>query len=120
MPETVAALRRACEEYVRAGRPVSAARAAYWIVFALGNNREFAQAAGWLARAVHLLESQPPDCAEHGLVLGAMAFHHNMTGEYAEASEARRWLKRSSSARGRPASAGYHLAQRGRESMWTA
>lgn len=85
VPDCVTALRRAAEAHIEAGQPRQAARAVFWIVFALGNQGDLAQASGWLARATHLLESQPPDCAEQGLVLGAMARRHMATGDVAQA-----------------------------------
>ncbi len=87
LPESVAALRRSYESHVKAGQPRRSARAVFWIAYALGSNGETAQAAGWLARAVQLLESQPPDCAEQGLVVGAMAFRAMDIGEYDEARQ---------------------------------
>ncbi len=56
----------------------------FWIAYALGNQGDVAQAGGWLARAGHLLEGQPPGCAEQGLVLGAMAFRHMMAGDFTQ------------------------------------
>jgi ATP/maltotriose-dependent transcriptional regulator MalT len=85
--ECVSALRRACELYAQAGQPRRAARAVFWIAFVLGNQGDSAQAAGWLARAGQLLESQPADCAERGLLLGAIAFGHNMAGEFDQAHD---------------------------------
>ena len=85
LPESITALRRACEAFLAADEPRRAARAVFWMVFVLGNQGQAAQAAGWLARAEHLLADQPADCAERGLVLGAKAFGHNHTGEYADA-----------------------------------
>lgn len=81
VPECVVALRRACEAHVRAGQPRQAARAVFWISYALGNQGEVAQAGGWLSRAVQLLETEPPGCAEQGLLLGAMAFRQLRGGD---------------------------------------
>jgi len=87
LPESVTALRSACEALLAADEPRRAARAVFWMVFLLSNQGQAAQAAGWLARAEHLLADQPADCAERGLVLGAKAFGHIHTGEYAQALE---------------------------------
>ncbi|NUR71716.1 MAG: hypothetical protein HOU81_12915 [Hamadaea sp.] len=59
-----------------------AARAAFWMSFALGNRGEIGQASAWLARAEALLEQDGPDCAERGLVLSAHAFRSNAAGEF--------------------------------------
>jgi DNA-binding CsgD family transcriptional regulator len=87
LPKSVTALRSACEALLAADEPRRAARAVFWMVFLLSNQGQAAQAAGWLARAEHLLADQPADCAERGLVLGAKAFGHIHTGEYAQALE---------------------------------
>jgi DNA-binding CsgD family transcriptional regulator len=46
-----------------------AARAAFWIAFALLDARELARAAGWTARARRLLEDEGLDCVERGYVM---------------------------------------------------
>ncbi|NUO55892.1 MAG: hypothetical protein HOV71_18960 [Hamadaea sp.] len=80
----VDALRRAYEIDVREIRPRRAARAAFWMSFALGNQGEIGQASGWLARAEALLAAEPADCAERGLVLSAYAFRSNAGGDFAQ------------------------------------
>ncbi|HEY7224712.1 MAG TPA: LuxR C-terminal-related transcriptional regulator [Micromonosporaceae bacterium] len=85
VPECLSALRRACEAHVRARDLRRAARASFWMSYVLGNLRDAAQASGWLARAERLLDAEPVDCAEQGLVLGGRAFHQMMAGEFAQA-----------------------------------
>jgi DNA-binding CsgD family transcriptional regulator len=46
-----------------------AARAAFWIAFALLDAREPARAAGWVARCRRLLEEEGQDCVERGYVM---------------------------------------------------
>ena len=72
-------------------------RCALWLAFHLGNAGELAQAGGWLGQANRLLEHEPPDCAERGLLLLPLAIQHIVTGDPAAAGSCRR---------GRPGSAG--------------
>lgn len=59
---------RAHQEYLTHQDARGAARCATWLVFRLSFAREYAQAAGWHARARRLLEDQP-DCVEQGFLL---------------------------------------------------
>jgi DNA-binding CsgD family transcriptional regulator len=70
------ALQRAQQLHAEAGASRRAARCAFWLAFHLGSAGELAQAGGWLARANRLLERQPPDCAERGLLLLSLAVQH--------------------------------------------
>ena len=81
------ALQRAQQLHTEAGDPRRAARCALWLAFHLGNAGELAQAGGWLARANRLLEHEPPDCAERGLLLLPLAIQHIVTGDPAAARE---------------------------------
>ena len=81
------ALQRAQQLHAEAGDPRRAARCALWLAFHLGNAGELAQAGGWLARANRLLEHEPPDCAERGLLLLPAAIQHIVTGDPAAAGE---------------------------------
>ncbi len=87
VPDCVAASRRAYDVQVAAGHNRPAARAAFWIVYALSNRGDLAQAGGWLTRAIELLATEPPDCAEQGLVLTARAFQLNHGGAPDRAAE---------------------------------
>ena len=81
------ALQRAQQLHAEAGDPRRAARCALWLAFHLGSAGELAQAGGWLARANRLLEHEPPDCAERGLLLLPLAIQHIVTGDPAAARE---------------------------------
>jgi DNA-binding NarL/FixJ family response regulator len=85
--ECLGALQRAQQLHAEAGDPRRAARCALWLAFHLGNRGEPAQAGGWLARANRLLEQEPPDCAERGLLLLPLAIQHIVTGDPAAARE---------------------------------
>ena len=74
--DCLGALRRAQQLHAEAGESRRAARCAFWLAFHLGSAGELAQAGGWLARANRLLEHEPPDCAEHGLLLLSLAVQH--------------------------------------------
>jgi DNA-binding CsgD family transcriptional regulator len=65
-------LARAHRDALAAGDPVRAARAAFWLGFALSSEGKTAQGGGWLARAEHLLEGRP-ETVEHGYLLLASA-----------------------------------------------
>jgi DNA-binding CsgD family transcriptional regulator len=75
------ALQRAQQLHAEGGDPRRAARCAFWLSFHLINRGDLAQASGWLARAGRLLEGEPPDCAEHGLLLLPVALRHLDAGE---------------------------------------
>jgi len=94
LPESVTALRSACEAFLAADEPRRAARAVFWMVFLLGNQGQAAQAAGWLARAEHLLADQPADCAVRRL-----------SGTSTPASTHRRWNRRGRPSRSAAAAA---------------
>jgi DNA-binding CsgD family transcriptional regulator len=65
-----------------------AARAAFWIAFALIGARELARAAGWAARARRLLEQDRHDCVECGFVLLPQALEHAAGGDLTAAEAA--------------------------------
>jgi DNA-binding CsgD family transcriptional regulator len=79
------ALQRAQQLHAEAGEPRRAARCAFWLAFHLGNAGELAPAGGWLARANRLLEHEPPDCAERGLLLLSLAVQHIVADDNAAA-----------------------------------
>jgi tetratricopeptide (TPR) repeat protein len=80
--ECLEALRRAYQRYVDSGSPRRAVRSAFWLLFHLNNQGDFAQATGWLARANRLLEDAPEQCAEHGYMLVPIAFHSIVSGDF--------------------------------------
>src|SRR5918996_4795295 len=81
------ALQRAQQLHAEAGESRRAARCAFWLAFHLGSRGELAQAGGWLARANRLLEHEPPDCAERGLLLLSLAVQHIGADDNAAAQE---------------------------------
>ena len=85
--DCLGALQRAQQLHAEAGDLRRAARCAFWLAFHLGSAGELAQAGGWLARANRLLEHEPPDCAEHGLLLLSLAVQHIGTDDNAAAQE---------------------------------
>jgi DNA-binding CsgD family transcriptional regulator len=85
--DCLGALQRAQQLHAEAGDPRRAARCALWLAFHLGSAGELAQAGGWLARANRLLEHEPPDCTERGLLLLSLAVQHIGAGDNAAAQE---------------------------------
>jgi DNA-binding CsgD family transcriptional regulator len=85
--DCLGALQRAQQLHAQAGESRRAARCAFWLAFHLGSAGELAQAGGWLARANRLLEHEPPDCAERGLLLLSLAVQHIGADDNAAAQE---------------------------------
>jgi DNA-binding CsgD family transcriptional regulator len=85
--DCLGALQRAQKLHAEAGESRRAARCAFWLAFHLGSAGELAQAGGWLARANRLLEHEPPDCTERGLLLLSLAVQHIGEGDNAAAQE---------------------------------
>jgi DNA-binding CsgD family transcriptional regulator len=79
---------RAHSEWLRLHDVRRAVRCAFWLVLDLLTRNEAAQAAGWLARAQHLLDEQPGDCAEQGLLLALVVRTHIRAGDTDGAHEA--------------------------------
>lgn len=79
---------RAHAEWLRLHDPKRAARCTFWLVLDLLTRGEAARAAGWIARAQHLLERQPGDCAERGLLFAIVARTHVRQGGIDGAHEA--------------------------------
>ena len=90
--EHAAALERAHQAHLEAGRPVRAARCAAWLSITLLLRGEVARSSGWLARAERLLEREGGDCVERGYVLLPLMVRGHMAGDdassYAAATEA--------------------------------
>jgi DNA-binding CsgD family transcriptional regulator len=85
--DCLGALQRAQQLHAEAGDLRRAARCAFWLAFHLGSAGELAQAGGWLARANRLLEQEPPDCAERGLLLLSLAVQHIVAADNRAAQE---------------------------------
>ncbi|HKI94691.1 MAG TPA: LuxR C-terminal-related transcriptional regulator [Gemmatimonadales bacterium] len=84
---STAAFARAHQAYLDAGNPARAARCAFWIAFGQLENRDHAQASGWLARAGRLLDDAALDCVERGYLLVPQAVHRAVAGDFAAAME---------------------------------
>ncbi len=83
--DSVEMLSRAHHDCLRAGDTTRAARCAYWLGFSLMMRGEMAPAAGWLARAVRLLDEGGRECAEQGYVLIPAALQSMFAGDFATA-----------------------------------
>ncbi|HEU5417681.1 MAG TPA: LuxR C-terminal-related transcriptional regulator [Streptosporangiaceae bacterium] len=118
--ETVAALRRAAEAFAASGDARRAARAMFWLSFALINEGGVAQGGGWLARAGHVLATAPDDCPERGLLLAAAAFRCNQAGDYAEAQRQAAHAAQIGRRSGDPDVLGLALTQQGAALLMTA
>lgn len=70
---SLAVQERAFHELLGDGRPLPAARCAFWLATVLANEGEVARASGWLARAERILDEAGRDCAEAGYLLAAHA-----------------------------------------------
>jgi len=67
--EATAGWAQAFHGYVASGQPAAAARCGFWLSLTPLLRGEFAQSAGWLARAERLLDDADPDCAERARLL---------------------------------------------------
>ncbi len=79
---------RAHADWLRRHDPKRAVRCTFWLVLDLLTRGEAAPAAGWIARAQHLLDRQPGDCAERGLLFAIIARTHVRRGDIDGAHEA--------------------------------
>jgi DNA-binding CsgD family transcriptional regulator/tetratricopeptide (TPR) repeat protein len=80
-------MERAYEVRLAEGAPRLAARAAFWVGFRARALGEAGRASAWLARAQRLVEREPSECAEQGLLLLPIAFRHQMMGEHEAAAD---------------------------------
>jgi ATP/maltotriose-dependent transcriptional regulator MalT len=85
--EWIDPLTRAHQGWLAAGNTQRAARAAFWLGFALMNRGERAQASGWLARAERLLDEARLDSVERGYLLLPVARRHMLEGNAASVYE---------------------------------
>lgn len=72
---------RAHRAFATQGDDERAAGCALWLAFTLVNRGEFARAAGWVGRAVELLEGGTRDCAQRGFLLALTAVQSLMQGD---------------------------------------
>ncbi|MEX1259159.1 MAG: LuxR C-terminal-related transcriptional regulator [Gemmatimonadota bacterium] len=70
------ALERAHHSYLANGKPLAAARAAFWIGMHLAERGETGPASGWLGRAGRLVEEQGGESVERGYLLLAAGYRH--------------------------------------------
>jgi DNA-binding CsgD family transcriptional regulator len=78
--ESTELLGRAHQGFLREGKPLRAARCAFWLGYIAMFSGEAAQSSGWLARCRRLLEGQP-ESLEHGYLLLPDAVRQVMQGE---------------------------------------
>jgi len=79
---------RAHQSFLDRGNREGAARAAFWLGFALFARGAMAPAAGWLARAERLLDEGQLDCVVRGYLLIPTAIRHIVQGDPAAAHAA--------------------------------
>ena len=75
-------LERVYHARLEASEHVRAARAAFWLTIRFFLLGEPGRAAGWLARAHRIIESEKKDCVEQGYLLIPAALRHLAAGEY--------------------------------------
>jgi tetratricopeptide (TPR) repeat protein len=79
------ALQRAHRAYIAAGDVRRAARCLFWVVFTLLLEGNLAVAGGWLAKAGQMLDQEPRECAEQGLLPLPSVIQASIAGDYAQA-----------------------------------
>jgi ATP/maltotriose-dependent transcriptional regulator MalT len=80
--EYLEVLARAHQRHLDDGEPRRAARAAFWIGMQLIVGGEIGRGTGWIGRAERVLEREPGECAERGLLLMPGAFVQEARGDY--------------------------------------
>ena len=80
-------LPRAHQAFLEGADHEGAARAAFWLGFALLARGAMAPAAGWLARAARVLDDHHVDCVVRGYLLIPVAIQRIVQGEPASADE---------------------------------
>ena len=82
------ALQRAHRAHIAAGDVRRAARCLFWVAFTLLLEGNLAVAGGWLAKAGRMLDQEPRECAELGLLLLPSVVQASIEGDYAQAEAA--------------------------------
>ena len=82
------ALQRAHRAHIAAGDVRRAARCLFWVAFTLLLEGNLAVAGGWLAKADRMLDQDPRECAEQGLLLLPSVVQASIEGDYAQAEAA--------------------------------
>ncbi len=83
--EFVGVLEEAHRAHLSAGRPLPAARCAFWLGFHLATCGEMARANGWFGRAGRLIDDA--DCVERGYLLMTVAYQQLQTGDLEAAAQ---------------------------------
>lgn len=78
-------LQQAHRAYADVGNHRRAARCLFWVAFTLLLEGDLAPAAGWLSRAHRLVDQEPRECAEQGLLLLPEAIQLSSAGDHARA-----------------------------------
>src|SRR5690606_30810851 len=78
-------LQRAHRAHLAAGNVRRAARCLFWVAFTLLLEGNLAVAGGWLAKASRILNQDPHECAEQGLLLLPSVVQASIEGNYAQA-----------------------------------
>ena len=79
------ALQRAHRAHIAAGDIRRAARCLFWVAFTLLLEGNLAVAGGWLAKAGRILDQDPHECAEQGLLMLPSVVQASIEGDYAQA-----------------------------------
>ena len=82
------ALQRAHRAHIAAGDVRRAARCLFWVAFTLLLEGNLAVAGGWLAKAGRMLDQEPRECAELGLLMLPSVVQASIEGDYAQAEAA--------------------------------
>jgi hypothetical protein len=77
--------------HIAAGDVRRAARCLFWVAFTLLLEGSLAVAGGWLAKAGRMLDQEPRECAELGLLLLPSVVQASIEGDYARAEAAAAW-----------------------------
>jgi hypothetical protein len=75
-------LERAFHRWLEDGEQLRGARCAFWIGMNLAMRGELGPAGGWMGRAQRLVEAEGRACAEQGYLLVAVAFQHEVSGDF--------------------------------------
>jgi ATP/maltotriose-dependent transcriptional regulator MalT len=75
-------LERAFHRWLEDGEQLRGARCAFWIGMNLAIRGEMGPAGGWMGRAQRLVEAAGRECAEQGYLLVAVAFQHDVSGDF--------------------------------------
>jgi ATP/maltotriose-dependent transcriptional regulator MalT len=106
------------QDRVRAGDGLAAVRCACWIGLVLNLRGEGAVAAGWVARAQRILETEPEDIVERGYLLIFEFYAHLGRGDLARAEETGAEVVRAGRRFGHPDLVAQGLVSMGRVAIY--